>query len=336
MSTPECLERLLEAHLQHELMNWQGDSLPHTVNAIVAEAFRWFATVRVGDVVTRQQIEGIIRRFVIELRVSGAITELSGELSRLVFRSPVTQQTRVDEILSPTSYEEFVEKLLGLEKVRRYLINVVAQTFASNEPILAGGLLGLIAPRIPLDRAALAAPWLQFVERMAEQAAPQLKQRASDWLTAQFDRRRESVARAVEDQLVSVLRPERLRSLLDDLWDVVGAMRLSEAFALMGEQDLEDFVVLNFEFYQHYRKTDFFRHISSEMVDYFFSKYEEESVASLIEEMGVSERMVNDELTGVLQPAIERALASGAIEQVVRARLLAFYTSPAALRALEK
>jgi hypothetical protein len=31
-------------------------------------------------------------------------------------------------------------------------------------------------------------------------------------------------------------------------------MRLSEAFALLGEQDLEDFVVLVFEFWQRYRK----------------------------------------------------------------------------------
>ena len=35
-----------------------------------------------------------------------------------------------------------------------------------------------------------------------------------------------------------------VRSLLDEVWDGVAGMRLSEAFAALGEQDLEDFAAL--------------------------------------------------------------------------------------------
>jgi hypothetical protein len=111
-------------------------------------------------------------------------------------------------------------------------------------------------------------------------------------------------------------------------------MRLAEAFAVMGEQDIEDFVILIFEFWQRYRKTDFFQRISSEMVDHFFRKYGEETLSSLIEDMGVSEAMVSTELMGFLRPVLANATASGALEHYLRQRLEAFYLSEAAAAAL--
>jgi citrate lyase gamma subunit len=112
-------------------------------------------------------------------------------------------------------------------------------------------------------------------------------------------------------------------------------MPLSQAFELIGEQDLEDFVVLVHEFWLRYRRSDFFRNISREMLDHFFDKYGQEPLASVIEDMGVTEAMVAEELIGLLRPILERAVQSGALERLLRARLQAFYGSAAALSALE-
>jgi hypothetical protein len=111
-------------------------------------------------------------------------------------------------------------------------------------------------------------------------------------------------------------------------------MRLSELFALIGAQDVEDFVVLVYEFWLRYRKTAFFRRISNEIVDYFFGKYGQVTLLEAIEDMGVSERMVCDEVVGLLRPMIEHAARSGVLEHYIRARLEAFYHSSAAAAAL--
>jgi len=332
-----ALSRLLEAQLQHELASWQGEAVPHTVAELVRGLFRYCEVTKLDDVITRQQIAGVIQRYVIELRLSGAITELSGELSRLVFRSRSTEATRVDEILAPASYNEFAEKLLALEGVRRELIALVAHsaTFASiNARMLVRSALDLLTPRLPVAPSRLTQPLVEAVERFGQQLAPQLERRLVELFGTYIEARRVSMTQAIERHLLSELHPERVRALLDELWDSLASMRLSEAFALLGEQDIEDFVVLIVEFWQRYRKTDFFARISSEMVDHFFVKYGQGTLAGLIEDIGVTEQMVVAEVLGFLRPILEHAAQSGALEQALRARLEPFYRSPAALSAL--
>lgn len=331
------LERLLEAHLAHELASWQDAALERTVVGHVHSVFTWLGTVTIDEIVTTQQILGVIERYVIELRLSGGITELNGEMSRLVFHSRVTQDTRVDDILAPESYEDMAEKLVALEGARRELIALVAQssTFASiNARMLVRGFLHLVTPHMPLAPKSVAQPLAALVERLGAAVAPQFEQRMADLLGSYLAQHRALVTAVIEEHLLSVLHPERLRALLDELWDAVAPMRLSEVFAVMGDQDIEDFVVLIYEFWQRYRKTEFFRRISSEMVDYFFDKYGGEAVSSVIEDMGVTERMVSTELIGFLRPILAHAAHSGALAVLLRTRLREFYESPAALAAL--
>ena len=128
----EVLERLLQAHVRHELSLLQDEQLAHSITGGIAKLFTWFETVTLNEVVTRAQINGVIERYVIELRVSGGITELVGESSQLVLQSRRSTTTRVQDILSPASYAEFADKLVSLDRARRELIGLVARssTFA--------------------------------------------------------------------------------------------------------------------------------------------------------------------------------------------------------------
>ena len=334
----QVLNRLLEAQLQHELRLWQGDALASTLAGHVSELFRWFESVPLEQVVTRAQINAVIGRYVIELRVSGGITELTGELSRLVLGSRSTAGTRVDGILTPASYEEFADKLVSLEGVRRELISLVAHSsaFASmHARMLARSLLDWLTPNLPLPHGSLLAGASELVDRLGERLLVPLEQRVLELLRSYLAQHRERVTQDIEKRLLHVLSPERLRELLDELWDGVASMPLSQAFELIGEQDLEDFVVLVHEFWLRYRKSDFFRSISHEMVEHFFDKYGQESLASVIDDMGVTEQMVAAELIGFVQPLFQRAEQTGALERLLRARLSAFYGSAAAQAALD-
>ncbi|HTU59105.1 MAG TPA: hypothetical protein VMF89_11740, partial [Polyangiales bacterium] len=124
----EALERLLQAHVRYELEQLQGAALERTIESAVAGLFAWSQTATLEDVVTLEDIHSVIARYAIELRVSGGITELTGELSRLVVQSERSAATRVDEILAPASYAEFADKLMALEGVRRKLIEKLAQS----------------------------------------------------------------------------------------------------------------------------------------------------------------------------------------------------------------
>lgn len=328
----ELAERLLEAHLRHELARWSGPGLRDSLAAQLREIFQWFKTVELGELVTREQIEGVIERYVIELRPSGGITELSGEMSRVVFGSSASRETRVADVVPPDSYDEFADKVLALEGVRRELIARVArsETFAAlSARMLARGLMDVVAPPIALPEGALAQGLRELLGRVGQRVLPALERRVVELLGRYLALHRER-------HLLEVLEPAQLRAVVDDVWEGIAPLPLAEAFALVGEQDIEDFVVLVYEFWLRYRKSSFFRRVAREMIDHFFVKYGHESVASVIDDMGVTEAMVVEELEGFLRPILDHAARTGFLEQQLRRHLGSFYRSPAFERALQR
>jgi hypothetical protein len=238
--------------------------------------------------------------------------------------------------LSPASYAEFADKLVSLDRARRELIGLVAHssTFAAiNARILSRSLLDMLTPSVL--RRPLAASLSMLWEPMARAWKPDIERRLVELFEQYVQQHRARITDDIEQRLLQALNPENIRSLLDEIWDGVAGMQLSDAFAFLGEQDLEDFVVLVHEFWLRYRKSEFFRDISVEMVDHLFDKYGDETLASLIEDMGVAQDMVSAELVGFLRPMVQHALRTGALEQALRAKLGAFYGTDAALAALE-
>lgn len=334
------LDRLLDAHVRHELALWQGERLREAIEAAVQRLFSWLETVTLDEVATRDQINGVIERYVIELRVSGGITELSGELARQVLRSPLSEATRIDEIFTQASYEEFADKLMGLQTVHAELIALVAHSlsFAGiNARMFTRSLIDVLARPLLLRPRRLARGLSQLLGPLAQHLSDLAEggeQRFSRWLEQYLEQHHARVTQELEQRLLQVLSRERVRMLLDDVWDAVAEMRLSEVFGFLGEQDLEDFVVLIHEFWLRYRKSDFFRGVSEELVDHFFRKYGAQTLAELVDDMGVTSAMVSAELSDFLSPVTQHMLRDGSLEAALRARLEDFYASGAALAAL--
>ncbi len=329
----DVIEALLRAHVQHELAKWRGAGLVRTLETEVGELFRWLDDVKLDEVATRAQIMGVIERHVIEPRVGGGIAELAGEMSRAVFSSPASAETRIDEILPAASYDEFAAKVVALDGVWRELISLTTAStaFADISARVAARALSdlLLQPATtPSDRGA------PLAARLASRLLPGLAERLRRALSRYLERRPERFARDSEKHLFEQLDAKRLRAVLDEVWDAVAGMRLADAFAFIDEHDLEDFIVLGYEFWLNYRKTPYFHKIASELVDLFFAKYGQESLATLIEDMGVNEQIVVHELVNVLGPILDHAARTGFLEQRLRAQLEPFYRSGAVEAAL--
>jgi hypothetical protein len=326
MTEHDFAERLLDAHVAHELSQLRGPQLSGLVDRAVDALFEWIGEVKVDDVVTRAQIDSVIERYAIDLKISGAFTELAGEMSRLVVSSRLSDRTRVDDVLSPESFMQFADKLAGLEPLWRELLHRVVQSDAY------AMLLSRTVERSVLDALLGAAddPGKQtLIDGLLAKLRPLIAERIEPQLTVYVEKLIKQTIRRTEKRFVVALDIESLRGLIEEVWDGVAPLKLSEAFAFLSSHDLEDFVVLGYEFWLRYRKSSYFRGISRELVDHFFAKYGDETLLGLLDDLGVSASMVSAELRGFLGPVVERALATGFVEQRIRAHLEPFYRSDA-------
>lgn len=308
-------DALLEAQVQHELAKLRDELVPARIAAGVRELFLWMQGVRLDDVSCSAQIAGIIERCAIELRVGGGIVELMGEVGQLVLSSPTGQQTRLNEVLPDSSYELFAAKVAQLSVAWRDLIERITRSEAGEllqTELLTWALNDLLHTRSAPVRVQQVVLGLEA--RLARAVAKRL---------------RKAVTGERRADLLNVLDPELLRSVADEVWISVSSLPLRQLFALIETQDLDDFIVLGHEFWLGYRKSPYFQRLMLEIVEHFFQKYGAQSLAAIVDDMGVSETLVAQELAALVAPIVARAVETGFAERQLRAQLRTFYESPA-------
>jgi hypothetical protein len=326
--------QLLDAHVAHQLEQLRGPHLALLIEREVEALFAWLAGVKLNDIVTREYIVGLISRYVIDLQISGAFAELSGEMSRLVVSSRASEHTRVDEVLRPESFTQFADKVAALEGLWRTVVHLVLQSNAYATLVSRTFQRGLLDGIIHGEHRT--PPQHSRRGDLLNRLRPLIQQRIEPYVSAYLETFIKRVVRRGEQRLVVALDPEAVRALIDEVWDAIAPMRLSEAFAFISTHDLEDFVVLIYEFWQRYRKTPYFREISSELVDHFFDKYGDGTVLSLLDDLNIIQDMVTKELQILLGTVLSHASTTGFLEARLRAHLAPFYQSSAAAEILGK
>jgi hypothetical protein len=162
---------------------------------------------------------------------------------------------------------------------------------------------------------------------VARRVVPDLERHVATRLSRYFDRNADRIAREGEKHLLLALDQATLRRAAEELWEELAPLPLSEVFAQIEGYDLEDFVVFGYEFWLRYRKTEYFHEIVRELVGHFFDKYGDESLVSLIEDMGVTQDMVRTDVRVFVGPVLAHARTTGFLERRVRAHLEPFYAS---------
>jgi hypothetical protein len=168
-----------------------------------------------------------------------------------------------------------------------------------------------------------------LMQLFGERLVPELEQRVTAALGRYFERHASRLFKQAERRLVDVLDPEWVRQIADEIYDAVSRLRLSEAAATFTPQDLEDFVVLGYEFWLRFRRTPYFSAVVAEVVDRLFTKYDTENLLAVMEDMGITQEMVVSEVKAFARPIVDHALRTGFAEQRIRAHLEPFYRSAA-------
>jgi len=325
------IRALYEAHVAHDLAARRGDALVLGLERDAAAVFAWLGEVPLEELLSRKQVLDIIERYVIELRISGGITELAGQMSQVVFASDAGRTTRLDEMLSPEAYEEFADKIASLDGARQQVLQLVAGTRALRA-ILARVVTTTLVRRLlrpaTRARAARSSRAGTLLASLRARLEPALTRRLEPRLERYFESAAEQLLHE-EVQLEELVPSDSVRALADEIWDTVARREVAELFAAIDSGDLEDFVVLGYECWLAFRKTPFFRTVCTQVVDMIFVKYGQGSAMAFVEDMGVTERMILDEVRRLYVPALEHAAATGLLERQIRARLEPFYRSPA-------
>jgi len=336
-TAPNVLDALFEAHVKHEMASLKGARLKKFLEKEADELLRYAAEVPLARLISVDRVMGVIQRLVVDMELDGGVPELAAEMATEVLNAPVQAQTRLGDILPREQASGFLEEALGLRKqreriIREVMAHPVYQELVSN--VVYHGLVNYLYEDNLITRSVPGVgSMMKFSKKMANKAVKGLdetfERRVKTWLS---DSLPGLIARS-EQFLHRALTDEELRDSVMAAWVTLEDQTVADLQEGLGDVELQEFVVLGYEFWLSFRKTAYFEGCARAVVEHLFAKYGDRPVLELLEDLGVTREVIVTEIDQVALPVIEVLYSEGYIEELVRRRLGGFYKSAAAKKA---
>ncbi|MGM0768999.1 MAG: hypothetical protein ACQEV6_13330 [Pseudomonadota bacterium] len=338
--TEDLATALLEQHVKHEMAALKGAKLRKFLEHEVTELLNHAGEITLSRLTSEAQIMGVIQRIVVDMELDAGIPELAAEMATEVLNAEVQEATTLGDIISREQATGFLEEALELRHQRERVISEIMahpvyQELVSN--VVYHGLVNylyednLITKSVPG-----VGSMMKFGKRMANRAVPgldetferRLKAWLSDSLPGLISRSEQFLHRALSD--------DELRDSVMAAWVSLEDRTIAELQEGLGDVQLQEFVVLGYEFWLRFRKTDYFIGCVRAVVSHLFVKYGDRPIVDLLNDVGVTREVILAEVDAFALPIVDVLREEGYVEALLRRRLSSFYKSAAAKKILSQ
>lgn len=335
----QTLARLLEAHVQHEMARMDSAALREDLEREVGNALEAVNSLRLNDVISAGTVNGIIYRHTVEREMPAIIPEMAATFTQAVVGADFHREATPGDLMDRQRLEAFVDQILLLKEQRQQLIDRLLEQPVYKE--LVANLMyeaivryvyeeNLLSRRVPGVSSAL-----KFSSRVLNKAVSGLDEVWEKSIKGYISRNVEKLARQSADFLAEQLTDEEIKATVMDAWDTFSDRPLSELERGLGEVEWSEFVVMGYDYWLSFRRSDYYRNAYETVVSRLFELYGERTLGELLEEFNIDQPTIMTELDTVLPQLLEALKANGLLEGIVRRRLEGFYNGDAARNALE-
>lgn len=335
----DSASQLLELHVKHEVASLKGAKLRKFLQQEADELLDHAGSLTLNRLASEGQVMETIQRVVVNMELDAGIPELAGEMAAQVLNAPVQATTALGEIVTREQATGFVEELLELRHQRERVISEIMahpvyQELISNV-VYQGVVNYLYEDNLITKSVPGVGSMMKFGKRMANKAVPGLdetfERRFKAWLSDSLP----GLIGRSEQFLQRALSDDEVRDTVMAAWVAVEDKTIAQLHEGLGDVELQEFVVLGYEFWLQFRKTAYFEGCAQAVVAHLFVKYGDRPLTDLLGDVGVTREVIMAEVDAWAIPLIDVLREEGYIEALVRRRLSGFYKSAAARKVLE-
>jgi len=325
--------QLLELQVQHELQALAPEPFLRDARELVNDIFAEAENTRLNQVMSPQQIMGVIQRNVVALEINGGLIELIGEAVEAVRAHILHSDTKVQDVIDRGSFEDYANKVFDLFQDRGELLEPILATPIYTE-IVSDILLAVLNQyfRVAHQRGLslpLIGSLLDSGEKWVGQFAPDFSTRLEENVKHFTVKNLKWLISKSQNIILDALSDPDLRDSVLNAWDEIRELPVAPLDDAVQSLDLNEFVVIGYEHWKRFRKSPLLIECCDTVVQYLFDKYGDEPLALLLEEVGITTEQVMIEIEALVPPALQALIENGFIEAQLRKRLSRFYQSEA-------
>ncbi|MCH8543050.1 MAG: hypothetical protein LAT61_05735 [Alcanivorax sp.] len=335
-------EQLLNAQIAWVIAQLDEKEFKKLLKEEVNQFFKVAKSLKLNDVVSADKVRITARRYAIEMDISGAIPELIGEIADRLYNHPGHDKNSFEDLITDQEVAELLDVALEMKALRQRLISEIGgspltlnlisdmlyrgiQGFVSQGTNMAGNMAGNIPGASSL---------LKLGKSAVSRAAPGLEKSAESSIKKYIAHNTRSIIQQSEKRLEKAVESGELRQGILDFWDEIKEEKVASLRRYITRDELEDVMVTGLEAWKQFRETRYFGNLLDAGVDFFFHKYGDTTLDKLVSEMGVTKKMVNDEIMHYAPDIIAVLKEKGILEETLRRRLSPFWHADSTLALL--
>jgi hypothetical protein len=305
-------EDMLEAHIAFEVAAWT-ESLTETLSAQTNVVFEWLDGVTLGSVFSEADLDALIDAIV--------IPDVSASVMAMRWWA-LNDQTPIDELMDREDYDRAARAVASLSDLQEEVVEQVTTSKVYGNLIshvLFNGIRNYVMTESPIARVPGASSLMRMGQNAFDTAAPRLSKGIERQLTAFVAANLQDSLRDSRTYLTTVVDEQAMTDIADEAWERNAGSTLAEIAGLIGEDALTELLAIGQDVIAYLVATPTFRGALQTVLDESSGR----TVGELLAEAGITADMI----IAMVRPWILRAADDGLLEQFVRERLTAFYST---------
>jgi hypothetical protein len=324
---------LLEAHVRFELQRWSGEGLATAVREELDALYAWLASVRLADLAPAESVAPLLAETVEHLPVTDETAAVLTEVATSVLHALADSDLRVRDLATREDVLGVAGAAARLERLRAELIGALTASSAYRRlvaHVLYRGVKDyLLTENVLARRIPGASSLVRFGQRGLNTAAPGLEQAVDRQLSAFVEANIAETLRESRRYLEATLDARMVRVLAEETWGQFGPRRLSDLASLADEEDLERLGAELVGLVEHSLRSGRLTPLVETALHDLLTRHADDRPADLLRSLGLGPDAVAEELTRLLGPLMDRPAVQRFVEERLRTRLTAFYSSEA-------
>ncbi|MGB1221252.1 MAG: hypothetical protein ACPG43_06920 [Alcanivoracaceae bacterium] len=324
----ETASKLLEAQVAYTLDQLQGKALRGHVESNVDFLLEAGSKLRLADLVSEEMIRATALKYASDMEPGPGLAEMVAEIARQLHGHPGHDQCTLRDLVDDRMFDEVLGKVIEMKSVREQIVHDLVGNPLYSEliaDVLYHGIRNYMTDNPLTKRLPGAQSMMKLGKSMMDKATPNIE----DAIRRYIQKNINSSLRESERFLIESLDDRRIDGVARDVWAQVREEPISRFQDYVGEDDLEDFFVIGFEYWRRLRTTDYYRSLVDAGVDFFFNKYGKTPVTDIIADVGVSRDMIVEDAMHYLPHILKVLKKKGVLEDWGRQTLEGFYLSDA-------
>ncbi|OTG65530.1 hypothetical protein [Acinetobacter silvestris] len=326
------IEQLIEAQLA---FIDQEISQPETIQAEFTHFYHWFRKQTLQEIWRFEQINHLIQKQILQTPASEFLIEQIAEHIRFVLIHPANDETKIEDIIPVTTIDKMALYIASKSVHRQALIKQIV-----NNSSFSSLLTQLIHHSIQdyIDNSVMnkKVPGVGRFMKMGKSVLETVTDsNLDDTVKHYLQKNIVKISQLSEQVLNHQFDDNKLYHFQANLWHKIKKVPLSSLRNYIEVNDLPKTVGLGHEIWEHLRQTDYLKKQVHDGVYAWYVHNQARSFDLLLRDLNIDESLIQNELQTLLEPILQKMVASEHLRCRARIYLEKFYYSDQALTILD-